>query len=101
MVGLIYKRCVDISTDDFSVSLEPLISSLDPSVKTCKMGDFNINLLDNNLSPPVENVVNLIMSKVNFQPYLKIQCQSTIELFQMRAYQTLKIQYKILTGTQY
>ena len=35
------------------------------------------------------------------QPYLKIQYQSTIEFFQMRTYQTLKIHYKILTGTQY
>ena len=34
VVGLIYKRCVDISTENFSVALEPLISSLDPRVKT-------------------------------------------------------------------
>ena len=27
------------------------------------MGDFNINLLDHNLSPPVENFINLIISK--------------------------------------
>ena len=54
MVGLIYKRSVDISTEKFSVALEPLISSLDPRVKTYIMCDFNINLLDHNLSPPVE-----------------------------------------------
>ena len=54
VVGLIYKRSIDISTEKNSVALEPLISSLDPRVKTYIMGDFNINLLDHNLSPPVE-----------------------------------------------
>ena len=34
-------------------------------------------------------------------PYLKIQSQSTIEFFRMRTYQSLKIHYKILTGTRY
>ena len=53
VVGLIYKRSVDISTEKFSVALEPLISSLDPRVKTYIMGDFHIYLLDHNLSPPV------------------------------------------------
>ena len=42
-VGLIYKRSVDISTEKVSVAMEPLISSLDPHVKTYIMGDFNIN----------------------------------------------------------
>ena len=63
MVGLIYKRSVDISTENFSVVLEPLISSLDPRVKTNIMGDFNINLLEHNLSPPVENFINQMISK--------------------------------------
>ena len=58
VVGLIYMCSVDISTENFSVVLEPLISSLDPLVKTYIMGDFNINLLDHNLSPPVENFIN-------------------------------------------
>ena len=58
MVGLIHKCSVDIRTDNFSVALEPLISSLDPRVKTYIIGDFNINLLDHNLSPPVENFIN-------------------------------------------
>ena len=69
VVGLIYKRSVDISTEKFSVALEPLISSLDPRVKTYTMGDFNINLLDHNLSPPVENFINQMISK-NFLPII-------------------------------
>ena len=52
MVGLIYKHSADIIREKFSVAPEPLISSLDPRVKTYVMGDFNINLLDHNLSPP-------------------------------------------------
>ena len=28
------------------------------------MGHFNINLLDHNLSPPVENFINQMMSKI-------------------------------------
>ena len=43
VVGLIYKSCVDISTENFKVELDPLISSFDPRVKPYKMGDFNIN----------------------------------------------------------
>ena len=58
VVGISYKRIVDISTDKFLVTLEPLISSLNPRVKTYIMGDFNIILLDHNLSPPVENFIN-------------------------------------------
>ena len=61
--GLIYKRSVDISTENFSVALDPLISSLDPRVKTYIMSDFNVNLLDHNLSPPVENFINRMISK--------------------------------------
>ena len=69
VVGSIYKRSVDISTEKFSVALEPLISALDPRVKTYIMGDFNINLLDHNFSPPVENFINQIISK-NFLPII-------------------------------
>ena len=42
MVGFICKRsvdCVDISTENFSVVLEPVISSIDPRVKTYIMCD--------------------------------------------------------------
>ena len=66
-IPLIYKRSVDISTENFSVALESLISSLAPRVKTYMMGDFNINLLDHNLSPPVEYFINQMISK-NFLP---------------------------------
>ena len=69
MVGLIYKGIVDISAENFSVALEPLISSLDPRVETYIMGDFNINLLDHDLSPPVENFINQMISK-NFLPII-------------------------------
>ena len=69
MVGLIYKRSVDKSTDKISVALEPLISSLDPHVKTYIMGDFNNNLLDHNLSRPVEKFFNQMISK-NYLPIL-------------------------------
>ena len=67
VVGLIYKRSVDIGTENFSVALEPLISSLDPRIKTYIMGDFNINLLDHYLSPSVENFINQMMSKNVYQ----------------------------------
>ena len=33
-VGLVYKRSVDISTENFSIALEEIISSLDPNIKT-------------------------------------------------------------------
>ena len=69
VVDFIYKRSVDISTENFSVVLEPLISSLDRRVKTYIMGDFNINLLDHNLSPPVKNLINQMISK-NFLPII-------------------------------
>ena len=68
VVGLIYKRSVDISTENFSVALEPLISSLDPRVKTYIIGDFDINLLDHNLSPPFENFINQMIS-TNSNPH--------------------------------
>ena len=67
VVGLIYKHGVDISTENFSVALEPLISSHDPGVKTYIMGDFKINLLYHNLSPPVQNSIYKMMSKIFFQ----------------------------------
>ena len=51
-VGLVYKRSVDISTENFSIALEEIISCLDPNIKTyIFMGDFNINLLDYSTSP--------------------------------------------------
>ena len=62
VVGLIYKRSLDISTEIF-------ISTLDPRVKTYIIGDFNINLLDHNLSPPVENFSNQMISKNSFSPH--------------------------------
>ena len=43
-VGLVYKQSVDISTENFSVAVEEIISSLYPNIKTYIMGDFNINL---------------------------------------------------------
>ena len=49
MVGLIDERSVDISTEIFVVAVEPLISALDPRVKTYIKGNFNINLLDHDL----------------------------------------------------
>ena len=69
VVGLIYKRSVDISTEKFSVALEPLVSFLDPRVKTYIMGYFHINLLDRNLSPPVKNFINQMITK-NFLPII-------------------------------
>ena len=69
MVGLIYKRSVDTSTEKISVALEPLISSLDPRVKTYIMGEFNINLLDHDLSPPVGRFINQMITK-NFLPII-------------------------------
>ena len=62
VVGLINKRCVDISTEIFSVALKPLISSLDQRIKTYIIGDFNIKL-HHNLSPPVKNFINQMVSK--------------------------------------
>ena len=58
-----------VTSEKFSVALEPLISSFDPRVKTYIMGDFNINLLDHNLSPPVKNFINQMISK-NFLPII-------------------------------
>ena len=69
VVSLICKRSVDISTENFSVAVEPLISSHNPRVKTYIMGDFNINLLDHNLSPPVKNFIYQMISK-NFLPII-------------------------------
>ena len=65
VVGLIYQRCVDISTKKNSVALKPLIASLDLRIKTYIIGDFNINL-DHNLSPPVKNFINQMVSKKFF-----------------------------------
>ena len=64
VVGLIYKRSVDISTKKYSVALEPLISSLDPRDKTYIICDFNINVLDHNLSPPIENFINQVILSI-------------------------------------
>ena len=71
-VGLMYKRSVDNSTENFSIALEETISSPDPNIKTFIMGDFNINLIDYSTSPPVENVLNLIISR-NFYPVITNQ----------------------------
>ena len=64
-----YKRSVDIRTENFSIALEEIISSLDPNIKTYIMGDFNTNLLDYSTSPPVENVLNLMLSG-NYYPVI-------------------------------
>ena len=42
-VGLVYKLSVDISTENFSLALEEIISSLDPNIKAYIICDFNIN----------------------------------------------------------
>ena len=34
IVGLVYKRSVDVSTENFSMALEEIISSQDPNIKT-------------------------------------------------------------------
>ena len=81
VVGLIYKRSVDLSTKKNSVALEPLISSVDPRGKINIMGEFNINMLDNNLSPPVENFINQMISK-NFLPIIN---RPTISILKIKA----------------
>ena len=68
MVGLIYKRSVDKSRAG-------TFNSLDSRVKTYIMGDFNINLLDHNLSPPVKNFINQMISKI----FLPIINRPTVE----------------------
>ena len=62
-VGLVYNHSVDISTENFSIALEEIISSLDPNIKTYIKGYFIINLLDYSSSPPIENFLNLIISR--------------------------------------
>ena len=62
-VGLVYKKSVDISRENFSVALEEIISSLDPNIKTYIIGDFNINLLDYSTSPSVNFFLNLMISR--------------------------------------
>ena len=62
-VGLVYKQSLDISTENFYTAIEEIISSLDPNSKTYIIGDFNINLLDYCTSPPVENFLNLMISR--------------------------------------
>ena len=52
-VRLVYKRSVDISTENFSIALEEIISSLHPNITTYIMGDFNISLLDYSSSSPI------------------------------------------------
>ena len=63
MVSLRLVSFISVVYRKFFCALEPLISSLNPRVKTYIMGDFNINLLDHNLSPPVENFINQMISK--------------------------------------
>ena len=70
-----YKRSVEISTENFSVALEEIISSLDPNIKTYIMGDCNINLLDYSTSPPLENFLDLMISS-NY--YLVITRQTNV-----------------------
>ena len=60
---------MDISTENISIALEEIISCLDPNIKTYIKGDFNINLLDYSTSPPVENVLNLMISR-NYYPVI-------------------------------
>ena len=67
--GLVYKRSVDISTENFSIALEEIISSLDENIKTYIMGDFNIHLLNYITPPPVENFLNLMISR-NYYPVI-------------------------------
>ena len=76
VVGLIYKRSVEISKEHFSVVLEPLISSPDPRVKTSIVSDFNINLVNYNLSPSDQNFINQMISK-NFVPIINLPTRVT------------------------
>ena len=69
LITLVYKRSVDISTENFSIAVEEIIFSPDPNIKTFIMGDFNINLLDYSTSPPVENFLNLMLSR-NYYPVI-------------------------------
>ena len=70
VVGLIYKRSVDTSTEFFFYfSLEDLISLLDRFVKTY--------MLDHNLSPPVKNFINQMISK-NFLPTINRPTRETL-----------------------
>ena len=59
----LHLRSGDIITEKNSVALEPIVSSLDPLVKTYIMGDFYINLLDHILSAPVETLINQMILK--------------------------------------
>ena len=68
LVTLVHKLSVDISTKNFSIALEEIISSLDPNIKTYIMGDSNLNLLDYSTSP-VENFLNLMISS-NYYPVI-------------------------------
>ena len=45
------------------------MSSHDPNIKTYIMRDFDTNLLDHSTSPPVENFLNLIISR-NYYPVI-------------------------------
>ena len=60
---------MDNSTENFCLALEEIISSLDRNVKTNIMGDFNINLLGYSTSPPVENFLDLKISR-NYYPVI-------------------------------
>ena len=72
-----YKRSVDISTENFSIALEEIISSLDSNIKTYIMGAFNITLLDYSTSPPVENFLNLMISLNYYPVYYKVYTRPT------------------------
>ena len=68
-LGLVYKRSVEISTENFFIASEEIIFSLGPNIKNKIMGDFNINLLDYITSPPVGNFLNLMISR-NYYPVI-------------------------------
>ena len=65
VVRLIYKHSLDINVENFTITLETIISSLNPNYKTYIMGDFNINLLDYN-SVRIEKFSNQIISRIFF-----------------------------------
>ena len=57
---------LDINVENFTHSLDTIVSSLDPNIKTHIIEDFNINLLHYNNSVAIENFLNQIISKNSF-----------------------------------
>ena len=85
-VGLVYKRSVDISTENFSTALKERISSLDQNIKTYII----INLLDYSSSPRIEIFLNFMIS-CNFYPVISsltrvwpISCTLIVNIFSNR-----------------